>query len=147
MAASVAQVSESPPTFAPPLQAMRQPCKPRAQFDKASRELMQPLLPEVHDPVPPGGSGAAPSSVRMGGVRVGIVRFGGGKAEREEGSSSDQSKSSFRWKWNSPKMGNGGFEQLLTSGWAEPVAYDGMFDDMLAGKTPQSSVPDPHICD
>lgn len=145
MAARVGQEAESPPQFGPPLQAMRRPCTPRTQYDKATRDLMEPLLPEVHDPVPPGGIGAAPSSVKMGGVRVGIVRLGGKKKQEEQDSSGR--KSSFRWKWESPKMGNGGAEQLLTSGWAEEVPYDAMFDDMQAGRTPPSSVPHHDICD
>jgi hypothetical protein len=147
IAARVAEDAETAPSFGPALQAMRQPCTSGRQYDKATRELMEPLLPEVHDPVPPGGIAAAPSSVRMGGARVGIVRFGGGKGEVEQGNGSRERKPSFRWKWDTPKMGNGGAEQLLTSGWAEPVAYDGMFDDMLAGRTPQSSVPHPELCD
>lgn len=147
VAARVAQDAESPPTFGPPLQALRKPCTPRTHYDKATRELMGPLMPEVHDPIPPGGLAPPSSSVRMGGVRVGILRPGGGKDKDQQDSSSDGRQSSFKWKWESPDMGNGGAEQLLTSGWAEPVTYDGMFDDMQAGRTPQSSVPDPNRCD
>lgn len=148
IAARVAQDAESPPTFGPSLQVMRRPCTPRTHYDQATRELMDPLLPEIHDPIPPGGIAAPPSSVKMGGVRVGILGFGGDKDKDQQASSGSGRKSSFKWKWESPDMGNGGVEQMLTSGWAEPVeGYDGMFDDMLAGRTARSSVPDPDTCD
>lgn len=146
LAARIAQQAETPRTFSQPLQVMRQPCTPRTRYDKATRELMEPLLPQDNDPVPPGGIGPAPSSVRMGGVRVGIVRIGGGEDKSRQDSSSGR-KPSFRWKWDTPDMKNGGLEELLTSGWAEAVPYDGMFDDMLQGRTPRSSVPDPDKCD
>jgi hypothetical protein len=147
VAARVAREAESPRTFGLPRESMRKPCTPRTHYDKAVREQMEPLMPETHDPVPPGGIAAPSSSVKMGGVRVGIARIGGDGKESQEDSSGSGRRSSFKWQWESAGMGNGGFEELLTSGWAEPRAYGGMFDDMRAGRTPRSSVPDPDTCD
>lgn len=53
-------------------------------------------------------------------------------------------KSSFRRIWERNDRGGVGW---LTPGWEPPPPYDGMFDDMQAGKTPESSVPDPHDCE
>lgn len=52
-------------------------------------------------------------------------------------------ESSFEWKKDSKSTGSGS----LTLGWEPPPANDSLFDDMKAGRTPHSSVPDPNNCD
>lgn len=52
-------------------------------------------------------------------------------------------ESSFKWKKDSKPTGSG----ALTLGWEPPPANGGLFDDMMAGRTPRSSVPDPNNCD
>lgn len=51
--------------------------------------------------------------------------------------------SSFEWKSDQKSSGSG----ALTLGWEPPPPNKHLFDDMKAGKTPRSSVPDPETCD
>jgi hypothetical protein len=145
LARNYADRADEPRTFSQPRTAVSEPCRRRTQFDKETTARMDELLPPPRDPIPPGGHAPASSSVRMGSARVGIIRFGGGK--REEAQDGGERRSSFKWAWESTSDANGGFEELLTEGFAEPRPYAGMFDDMEAGRTPDSSVPDPNLCD
>jgi hypothetical protein len=52
-------------------------------------------------------------------------------------------KRSFKWKSEQKSTGSAG----LTLGWEEPDPDKHFFDDMKKGRTPESSVPDPNICD
>lgn len=52
--------------------------------------------------------------------------------------------SSFKWRWDDTSKGGSG---MLTPGWEPAPIYDGIFDDMKAGKTPDSSVPGVTLCD
>jgi hypothetical protein len=72
---------DGPPTFGPPVEKMREPCKPQ--------------------------------------------------------------KRSFKWKSQQKSTGSAS----LTLGWEEPDPDKHFFDDMKKGRTPDSSVPDPNVCD
>lgn len=52
---------------------------------------------------------------------------------------------SFKFKEDQPP-GKGGIA-MITPGWEEPEADKHFFDDMLAGKSVKSSVPDAHTCE
>jgi hypothetical protein len=134
-----ANVTEDPVTFSPPPETMRRPCTPR-NYDAAIKARMNELLPPPRD-LPSGGADSSQKSVQMGGVRVGIITLVPGRGHTSTGD--DVSKSSFKWKWDHKSTGSA----ALTLGWEPPPEYDGMFDDMKAGKTPDSSVPDPDVCD
>ncbi len=96
-----------PEGFSGPLQAMREPCKPR-------QSSMFPKKKEVEDAPPTWQDAAKPprGSVMMGGTRVGVV----------------------------PVFG-------VPIGGGKPEPNKHLFDDMVAGTTPRSSVPDPNVCD
>jgi len=133
-----ANATEDPLTFSPPPETLRRPCAPR-NYDAATRARMNELLPAPRD-LPTGGT--SQKSVQMGGVRVGIITLVPGRGHKSTGD--DVSKSSFKWKWDHHSTGG---RAGLTLGWEPPPEYDGMFDDMKAGKTLGSSVPDPDLCD
>jgi hypothetical protein len=147
LTARYAEEADRASTFSPPPAVMRQPCTPRTNFDKTTRDTMDELLPPPREPSSSNADPAS-SSVRMGGVRVGVVKLvGAGQGTenmaRGESNASGRDKSSFKWKWDSKRTGIA----ALTPGWEAPPVYDGMFDDMKAGKTLDSSVPDPNQCD
>lgn len=120
---------------------VRQPCTPRTNFDEATAAQMKELLPLPRDLPLTGGGGETPS-VKMGGVRVGLLTLGGGpKRQRDDSAGARRS-----FKWRSDYHSSGG-SAGLTMGWEKPDPYTAMFDDMKAGKTPDSSVPDPNVCD
>lgn len=141
LAARYAKEAAEPRTFSPPPPVMRQPCVPRRRFDKDTREKMATLMPPESDPIPIGGFRS--SAVNMGGV---IVRERSLKSSEsaDQASGTPASERSFRWKWEGKD--SGGID-WLTLGWEPNPPYDGMFDDMLAGKTPESSVPHHETCD
>lgn len=53
-------------------------------------------------------------------------------------------KSSLKWKSSGTSTGG---SARLTLGWEPNPPDKHLFDDMLAGRTPSSSVPHPHVCD
>lgn len=53
-------------------------------------------------------------------------------------------RSSFRFKGGGTSTGG---SARLTLGWEPNPPNKHLFDDMLAGRTPRSSVPDPNVCD
>jgi hypothetical protein len=53
---------------------------------------------------------------------------------------------SFEWKAEQEATSKRGIAGL-TLGWIPNPPNDRFFDDMQAGRTPQSSVPSPHFCD
>src|SRR5690606_31143709 len=53
-------------------------------------------------------------------------------------------RSSFRFKGSGTSTGG---SARLTLGWEPNPPDKHLFDDMLAGRTPRSSVPDPNVCD
>lgn len=124
-------------TFGEPLAKMREPCIARP-LDSSTVALMDERLPQPRDL--PVNSAPAQKIVQLGGARVGIVTIAGSNRRSVD----TNSKSSFKWKWDDTSKGG---IAALTPGWEEPPAYDGMFDDMQAGRTPSSSVPDPDFCD
>jgi hypothetical protein len=141
LAARYAKEAGEPRTFSPPPPVMRQPCVPRRNFDKETRDKMAALMPPQSDPIPVGGFRA--SSVNMGGV---IVRERPLKAREgtDQESGTPAGERSFKWKWEYKDSGG---SDLLTLGWEPNPPYDGMFDDMQAGRTPESSVPHHETCD
>jgi len=141
LASRYAKEAGEPRTFSPPPPVMRQPCVPRRSFDKDTREKMATLMPPESDPIPVGGFRS--SSVNMGGVIV-RERALASRGSTAQGSSTPASERSFKWKWEGDP--SGGID-WLTLGWEPNPPYDGMFDDMQAGKTPESSVPHHETCD
>lgn len=141
LAARYAKEAGEPRTFSPPPPVMRRPCSPRSSFDKDTREKMATLMPPEPDPIPVGGFRS--SSVNMGGVIVRERALGRGESD-DQGSDTAESKRSFKWKWEGKSSGG---ISWLTLGWEPNPPYDGMFDDMQAGKTPESSVPHHETCE
>lgn len=139
-AARYAERIDRPDTLRPATNPIRQPCRPRRDFDADTRQKMNALLPPKPD-LDITGAEPPTKSVMMGNTRVGLLGVGGVRPPPED---DGRPKSSFRWKWDEVNRGGIG---SLTLGWEEPPPYDGMFDDMKAGRTPDSSVPDPNTCD
>jgi hypothetical protein len=128
---------EKPATFGPPVAKLREPCVQQG-LDRNTMALMDERLPPPRDfPV---NDTRAQKIVQLGGARVGIVTIVGSNRRSVD----TGNKSSFKWKWDHNDTGG---IAALTLGWEDPPDYDGMFDDMQAGKTPSSSVPDPDFCD
>jgi len=139
-AARYAERLDRPDTLRALTSPIRQPCRPRRDFDAETRQKMNALLPPRPD-LDITGAEPPTKSVIMGSARVGLLGVGGVRPPPED---DGRPKSSFRWKWDEVNRGGIG---SLTLGWEEPPPYDGMFDDMQAGRTPESSVPDPDTCD
>lgn len=129
LALRYAQESAKPGTFSSPPR-LRQPCRPRTDYDKTTREIMTELSPPPVDPIPLGGFRS--SAVNMGGVIVHERPMKGGGGDRRDGGGSGR-KSSFKWVWEYRTHGS--------------PPHDGLFDDMQAAKTPESSVPHHEVCD
>jgi hypothetical protein len=127
-------------TFRPAGKLAHVPCRRRGDSSAEVRVQMAALQPEMPDiPFPdawiplkdPWAPDLPSAAIVIGGPRP--------FKEPREGR-----KSSFRWKKDDTSRGG---IALLTPGWEAPPPHDGMFDDMLAGRTPESSVPGIDECD
>ena len=112
MAARYAKEAENPATFSGPVQAMREPCKPRKVSMWPKKKEPGPVLPMYSEMGP---------TTTMGGMRVGTIggSLGGGAV--------------------------GGDGISIPLGKPEPNKH--LFDDMMEGKTPASSIPHHERCD
>lgn len=122
-AARHAEQADNPATFSGPVQKMREPCKPR----KSSFWAPLQAEPGAEPPRWEDMNAAPPGSTMIGSTRVGVVQFGAIVNTIARLTDSER------------------IDGLVRENRSEPNSH--LFDDMKAGTTPDSSVPDPNHCD